>query len=188
MEEGPILQGFMQAYTRATVKALRPGAKHIPCPGVSSNSVSMEKRPELVVRRCSDEEAGKVVALWNMQDQQKSQLILPGMPRPPSWVLQLSGARSRELTPSSVPGNTPRKKFLFATKSVSAPARLIGFPGSLVIFIHSSALSLGLHPPYCILCLKAQNTLSCVFKTNQKSRLPGLAAPPPPQPFTVELL
>lgn len=84
MEEDTIPLGFTQAHTRATVKALRPGAKHLPCPGVSHNSVSTEKRPELVAGRGSHEEAGKVLALWNMQDQQKSQLILPGMPRPPS--------------------------------------------------------------------------------------------------------
>lgn len=73
MEESPILLEFTQAYTRATVKALRPGANHFPCPGVSHNSVSTEKRPELIAGRGSHEEAGKVLALWNMQGQQKRQ-------------------------------------------------------------------------------------------------------------------
>lgn len=93
------------------------GANHIPCPGVSHNSVSTEKRPELVAGRGSHEEAGKILALWNVQDQQKRQLILPGMPRPPRWVLHLSGARHMSSL-SVLPGNTPGKEILFVGKLV----------------------------------------------------------------------
>lgn len=107
-------------------QAKRLGLEPITFHVLGSHMMMLQKKrgPELVAGRCSPEKAGKVLAPLNIQDQQEAPY--PARSTKPSWVLHLSGARSRELTPS------------FALKPVS-PVLLTGFPGSLeflLIFIH----------------------------------------------------